>query len=361
MKQFIVLFVSILPSSPVFAAPAASPVTQISPNPRLVGFVAQPGFNKEACCKCWNDLYLNGADWEASRRPRPCDGDCVCDWCGTNNANTTYGTPCAGAGEPGAWGYCVANCPAPPGSSVTPSTSIVKTLPPTSISTPPTSIIETLPPTTLPSSIIKTLPPTTAKPPTSKSHEHTETSIIKTLPPTTLSTHTHPPTSTKPPPPQKEIRQAPTLSCTSDLISLAPITETITETSILYTISTPSSSESLPSITSLLDITIWFGSGPSNTVYLVSTLPSTGGTTIEGSGTLSFNGGAETFTYRSDIVTLTLPPASILTLSPRDKKEEGEKGGEEVMTKFPIQTTRCGPWTTGTNLPVETSWYNGGP
>ncbi|KAF8865508.1 hypothetical protein BDZ45DRAFT_414866 [Acephala macrosclerotiorum] len=86
-------------------------------------------------------------------------------------------------------------------------------------------------------SIIKTLPPTTAEPPTSKSHEHTETSIIKTLPSTTFSTHTHSSTSIKPPPPPlKGIRQGSTLTYGTD-----------TSTSVLYTISTDSSS--MPSVT----------------------------------------------------------------------------------------------------------------
>ncbi|KAE8452346.1 hypothetical protein EG329_001046 [Mollisiaceae sp. DMI_Dod_QoI] len=353
MKHFILPFLSILISSPALAAPAASPDTLTSPNPRSKDFVAQPGFNKEACCKCWTDLYINGADWQVLRRPRPCDGDCVCDWCGTNNADATYGTPCAGAGNVGAWGFCVANCniPPPSGSSATPPTSIIKTLPPIT-----TSIILTLPPITTPSStnIIKTLPPITTPAPSSsiiKTLPPTtlSTSIIKTLPPTTLSAHPSKPTSVKPPPPPKEKRQDQTITYTIDPFSPTTATNTdlpvITDTTILSS--------------------IWFSTDTStDTFSLAPTSSWTGDTTIVGTGTLSFGGGStQTFTFSSETFTLTFPPAPTLTLSSglSNSEEDYEIDVEEHNDEKRTLTHTGGPWTTGTNLPVQTTWYGGGP
>lgn len=60
MKQFIFLVVSVLCCSPVLAAPISSD-TETSPNSRSYKAILHPTFNKEACCKCWNDLYHNGA------------------------------------------------------------------------------------------------------------------------------------------------------------------------------------------------------------------------------------------------------------------------------------------------------------
>lgn len=41
--------------------------------------------------------------------PRHCNDDCVCDWCGTNVKNASYGTPCSGAGGMGNWKSCREN------------------------------------------------------------------------------------------------------------------------------------------------------------------------------------------------------------------------------------------------------------
>ncbi|KUJ07988.1 uncharacterized protein LY89DRAFT_725331 [Mollisia scopiformis] len=302
MKQFVALLVFILLSSPVHSAPATSP------NPRSNEAVLHPTFNKEACCKCWNDLYHNGADWQVAHRPRPCDGDCTCDWCGTNNANATYGTPCAGAGSLGNWGYCVANCDAPPP-------------PPSGTSATPPSIIKTLPPTTLPS-------------------EHSS-SIIMTLPPTTFSTetkyHDHPDTSI-PPLELKHKRQDSTMTYSNDPSFTSTDIPVITDSSF-------------PSAT---DTTIFFPTGTDSTSFM-PTSSWGGGTTIENTGTLTFGGGTETMTFGSETLTFTFPPVPVLSLSAGGVEEDIEE-----RQFFPLTPTGR-PWTTESDLPVSTSWYGGGP
>lgn len=206
-----------------------------------------------------------------------------------------------------------------------------------------------LPPTTLPtgqsSSTVKTLPPATlwTETTSSKFHEHTVTSVSKASPPVTLPTH-----MSRAPPELKQKRQDQTVTYGDDPVfpttdsSIQVITDTL-----------------LPTET---DTTLFFGS-TTDSASLAPTSSWNGGTTIENTGTLTFSGGTQTFTYGSETITLTFPPAATLSVSPDDNNLENQIDQRQFLPQTITKTKepRDRPWTTVSELPVETTWYGGGP
>ncbi|KAN0117184.1 hypothetical protein V8E51_003161 [Hyaloscypha variabilis] len=109
MKLFILSFLYFVSSTLAIPAPAPEPLpSPTSPNILQASFELSPSFDRDQCCKVFRQLwgtYFGG--------PRHCDGACVCDWLGTNIANASYGTPCAGANSDtpdNNWSWCTDHC-----------------------------------------------------------------------------------------------------------------------------------------------------------------------------------------------------------------------------------------------------------